>query len=196
MTDEAQRARDAAMNFEGRLMGFKKTRDSKGTWVEVRYQIHPQDVPHALQLADLGTRYQIAAVEIGDDEQPVVPQDQPKKSGRKWGNYPPVTGASSNLGVSNKKPKRQWDDIPPSEQAGIACGDSDFIAWAAGVAWHQGQKEGGAPWTTEDAAKWVRHTCNVKSRTEFDGETEPAIRWHDLYARFQRETGRVAEETR
>ena len=162
MADEAERARKAAVNFEARLMGFKKTRDSKGTWVEVRYQVFPQDVPQALQLADLGTRYQIAAVEIGDDERPVMPRSKPNK------------------------PKRKWDELRPSEQAGIACTDEAFQEWAARQ-WHK----------LDDAPGYVRAHCRVStSRSELDTNPEAAQRWHDLYARFQRETGRVAEERR
>ena len=48
----------------------------------------------------------------------------------------------------------------------------------------------------KDAAVRVRQECIVASRAEFDSHPVVADRWHALYTRFQRETGRVAEERR
>ncbi len=85
-------------------------------------------------------------------------------------------------GTREAKPKREWDDIPPSEQAGIACADEGFQKW-----WRGDEKY---------AALSVRDSCGVNSRSKLDTNSVAAERWRDLYARFQRETGRVAEERR
>ena len=86
--------------------------------------------------------------------------------------------------MGTEKPKRKWDDIPASEQAGIACADEGFQRWI------------GSPEGVVRAAELVRERCGVLTRGAFDRVPETAQRWHALYARFQRETGRVAEERR
>lgn len=57
------------IQFEGRLMGYKKTRNRDGDWVELRLQVHP-DEASPLNAVALGQRLQCVVVEIGDDEQP------------------------------------------------------------------------------------------------------------------------------
>ena len=65
-----------ASHCEAILRGMSKRADKNGDWIQVVWQIHPSDVPQALWNADLRSRWQLAFVEIGDDE-------QPKKSKRK-----------------------------------------------------------------------------------------------------------------
>ena len=62
-----------AIQFEARLMGLKKTRNAKGDWCECRLEVHP-DEAQALFMLKLGTRLGVAAVPIGDDEQPITPE--------------------------------------------------------------------------------------------------------------------------
>ena len=86
-----------------------------------------------------------------------------------------------------EKPKRKWDELKPSEQAGIACADEGFQKWVGSLGWEVSEA---------GAAACVRRECDVESRREFDRDPIAETKWHTLYARYQRETGRVAEERR
>jgi hypothetical protein len=66
MTDISTSAREAAMNCEAKLYAFRKTRD--GTVVS--FVIHPQEIPQGLGDADIGARFVLALVEIGENEEP------------------------------------------------------------------------------------------------------------------------------
>lgn len=63
--------RDAAQTFESSLMILRK---DKNGWV-IGFSVHPNDVPAALLSAPLGTRFQQVLFQVGDDEQPVVPEE-------------------------------------------------------------------------------------------------------------------------
>jgi len=52
-------------------MGLRK---DKNGWV-VLVSVHPDDVPSPLLSASLGTRFQAVLFQVGDDEQPVVPEE-------------------------------------------------------------------------------------------------------------------------
>ena len=67
---------DAVQTMEGSLMIL---RQSKSGWV-VGFSIHPNEIPDLLLRVPLGTRYQIALVQIGDDEQPTIPSVEHVKS--------------------------------------------------------------------------------------------------------------------
>lgn len=64
--DQPTAARAAAINFEAKLYAFRKTKE--GTVVS--FVVHPSDMTDSLATLDIGARVVIAAVEIGDDEQP------------------------------------------------------------------------------------------------------------------------------
>lgn len=64
--DLATIAREAAINCEVKLYAFRKTRD--GTIVS--FVVHPQEIPDKLATANIGDRFVVAMVAIGDDEQP------------------------------------------------------------------------------------------------------------------------------
>ena len=61
--------KDAAQSFEGSLMILRK---DKNGWV-IGFSVHPDEAPHALLEARLGTRFRTVLFQIGDDELPVVP---------------------------------------------------------------------------------------------------------------------------
>jgi len=61
---------DAAQAFESSLMILRK---DKNGWV-IGFSVHPNDAPEALLDAPLGTRFQIVCFQIGDDEEPVIPE--------------------------------------------------------------------------------------------------------------------------
>ena len=68
MNTPAARARTAAMQMEIKKDGLAQRQD--GRW-KLKVIIHPNDMPAALSLAAMGTRYMCAMVELDDDEQPI-----------------------------------------------------------------------------------------------------------------------------
>jgi hypothetical protein len=85
---------------EAKKHGYRQTQDG----IVVSFVLHPNEVPDDLALAALGTRYMLALVRIGDDEQPQAPEA--------------------------KRPARPFASLPRSQQAGILCGDKTFRRWA------------------------------------------------------------------
>lgn len=61
--------KDAAIAFEATKVALRQTKD--GTVVSLA--IHPDQISSDLLSAKIGARYQVALVEIGDDEQPQRP---------------------------------------------------------------------------------------------------------------------------
>lgn len=68
-----------------------------GSWV-MKIKVHPNDMPASLMQAPMGTRYAMALVEIGDDEQP----------------------------VHKPKEKRSFHELPYSQQAAMLCNETLF----------------------------------------------------------------------
>lgn len=58
--------RSVALHCEVVKYAYRQSKDG----IVLSLVIHPQSVPDALAVAPLGTRYQLAMVEIGDDELP------------------------------------------------------------------------------------------------------------------------------
>ena len=62
--------KDAVLTVEVKKAFLRQNKDG----YTLGFILHPSDLPDGLMRAPVGTRYQIAMVEIGDDEQPVVPE--------------------------------------------------------------------------------------------------------------------------
>lgn len=119
------------------------------------FVLHPNEVPAALQLASLGTRYMLALVEIGDDEKPI---------NRKEANASedPRVAAKPAPKADNASPvrvPRKWEELTPAMQAGIRCNEIPFVKFLA---------ESYSPTikTTADAEQFVREHCGVESRRD------------------------------
>lgn len=67
MADAATIARENAMGCEARKIAYRQSKEG----FVVSFAVHPNDVPDGLAVAAIGTRYMLALVEIGDDENPV-----------------------------------------------------------------------------------------------------------------------------
>ncbi len=68
MTDDI---RDAAISVEAKLAGHSKRMDGG---LNLRFQVHPNDISPELRDAEIGTRYLIALVQLNDQEEPVAPR--------------------------------------------------------------------------------------------------------------------------
>ena len=60
---------EKSISFEAVKTSISQTK----TGIVLRLAIHPDDLPRDLLLAPVGTRYGVAMVMIGDDEQPTAP---------------------------------------------------------------------------------------------------------------------------
>lgn len=60
--------REAAVSFEAKKVSMRQNKD--GTFITLA--IHPSEVPADVNAAVIGTRYQVALVEINDQDEPVM----------------------------------------------------------------------------------------------------------------------------
>lgn len=70
----AETARQNAMQIEAKKDGLSQMQS--GEWT-LRLKLHADEIPTPLLKATMGTRYMLAMVEIGDNEEPMQ-QEQPK----------------------------------------------------------------------------------------------------------------------
>jgi hypothetical protein len=139
--------RDAAINCEVRKIAYRQTKDG----VVVSFVLHPNDVPPSLANAQLGTRYMLALVEIGDDEQP--------------------KGGAGNAQMNNETPRqetktggaRSWDSMTAAQQAGILCADKAFQRFLTE------RNDSVNEYTEAEAVNYIYENCGVASRRELDG---------------------------
>ena len=88
------------------------------------------------------------------------------------------------------KPKKHWDELKPSQQAGMMCERDDFQVWLVGRRFRTpngGAINCGGP-GLEHAAIAVRYFCGVSSRSDLDTNPEAAKRWRELHGMFQADT--------
>ncbi len=71
---------EKALSFEARKIAFRHTKDGH----VISFAIHPDETPIPVMQSFIGTRYMVALVEIGDDDQPVHATGvDPKTTGHK-----------------------------------------------------------------------------------------------------------------
>lgn len=119
-------------------------------------------------------------------EQPQVQPSPGPAGGGNAGNSSQRAGdvtCQTAVSPAAAKPKRDWDDIPPSQQAGIACADRRFGEWL--TQFHDMPVLDGSP---SEIAGHLRLVLNLRSRSELDTNPEAAARWRDLYGKFQTDT--------
>lgn len=82
---------------------------------------------------------------------------------------------------------RKWNELPYSQQAALACNDPIFRAFL-----REGLRLPADD--AEQAAKSVRFSCGVDSRSQIDNDGRAAAFWLKLYDRYQawKLTDRVA----
>ena len=76
------------------------------------------------------------------------------------------------------KLKKDWRDIPPSQQAGMRCEEAAFTHFLREQRpddWHE----------TQDTADCVRLICSVESRAELSTNQKARIIWHQLDEQYQ-----------
>jgi hypothetical protein len=74
--------------------------------------------------------------------------------------------------------KRDWRDLPPSQQAGIRCEEPAFLTFLADERPDDLRE-------VEDAADCVRMICGVVSRSELNTNQKARVIWHQLNDQYE-----------
>ena len=147
-------AQDVAVSnpLEVKKHAYRQTQDG----IVLSLVLHPNDVPSALAVAPLGTRYAMALVEINEEAgKALKPEPEEKTEGER-----------------------------AVMQAGILCNEEGFQEWLSTAyygAWgtpHMGT----AP--NIPAARVVRQICAVSSRREFATNDRALARWKKLAGEY------------
>ena len=150
-------ARQNAIPLEVKKDGLQQRQN--GDWV-LRFVVQAADMDQRLTSAPMGTRFQVAMVEIGEDEMPITPQ--PAEPDR----HPAGTK------------RMDWRELQPAAQAGIRCADPVF--------WKFLIEEYGHPTASSDeAASSVRGICKINSRSDLSVNHKARVIWHQLDGQFQ-----------
>lgn len=86
------------------------------------------------------------------------------------------------------KARTPFKGLTASQQAGIACHDPTFQKWIGVDEAPLGTRE-----AYIEAGDLLRRKLDIPSRSKLREEPAKTKEWDALYARFQQETGRVAE---
>ena len=82
------------------------------------------------------------------------------------------------LGDDEKpKPKRDWNDMQPAQQAGIRCGERTFFIFLR-------DRRGYNPKQLKDCASIVKEICGVNSRVELGTNQKARVIWHQLDSEY------------
>ena len=164
-----------ASHCEAILRGMSKRADKEGDWIQMVWQIHPNDVPQALWNADLRSRWQLAFVEIDDQEQPVAPSEGHSK--------PPQATPSQRKPAATR-----------AEKARRLCGVKAFQDWMRD---RNGVQSWPPEWHSEpvryaQVSFWIKQACNVTSKNVFDERIDAGLDWDRLLTEYEQATGRMA----
>lgn len=140
--------------------GLRQMQD--GTW-KLSLTVHPNDMPTSLMTAPMGTRYGMALVEIGDDEQPV-----------------PSTTSRKPLEQKAETSKHRKPAGTRAEKARRMCGVATFQQFLGTTGY-------------EMTSDFVKQKCGVTSKSTIDADKNAAMAWDRLFISYEQEYGRMAE---
>jgi hypothetical protein len=127
MTDAPAAIR--AFHVEAKLHAFRKTQEG----VVVSFVVSPIDMPQALALDPLGTRYMLALCAISDDETPIASAPQ------SLSNYPQIDEKEFER---RQRAKTIYANGTPGEQArtraSLLAGDPRFSRWVFDIHGYRG----------------------------------------------------------
>jgi hypothetical protein len=112
-----------------------------------------------------------------------------------------VAIARMNAPVVTEEPKalaaperRSWDQLRPSQQAGIRCGEIAFQKYLKEVRpahWKRASFDSAMDTDAKRAAECVREICGVSSRSELQKDDRAAAKWQGLKNEFDVWMGRA-----
>jgi hypothetical protein len=169
----------SAGNFEAKKWGYRQTQEG----IVISFLCHPNDVSPEIACAPLGTHYMVAFAKIGDDGQPEIITPKPKERDRteerkqNAAQLEEIRRATASQAEETKRHKRAWDQLMPTEQAGIRCQEPEFVEFLA-------NKLHFLAAAYDDAADFVRTYCEVDSRSELNTNSKAGAKWKALDAQF------------
>lgn len=174
---------DIADHAEAKLHAIRKTQDG----VVVSFTLHPQDLPSALMLAPLGTRYVLAFAAIGDDEQPVTPANTVANATEVLS--PGISPARNPDKSSAAKTRyREADEMEQAvARSAILAKDPMFQRWLVDTKRERGPSDGRLI-DEEQAADYIRWYCDVSSRKFIAADEKAFERFLEIESSFQSET--------
>lgn len=154
--------RQLSLSCTAKKISYRQSKDG----IVVSFLVHHAEMPDKLAVADLGTSYMLALVEIDDNDQPKAAQER------------------ALAPVPEPLPAR----VAAVQRAGYLCKDKRFQQFlkeefAGGWKLFDGRSVTGMD--EETAIKFVRWRCGVKSRSEIKDNTEAHARWQELDAAYQ-----------
>ena len=184
----AARARAAALSVEAKKDSLRQTQD--GLW-KITFTVSPTDMPAALMAARPGTRYMLALVEIGDDEEPVT--SGPLAATPAASTQPPEETPKA---PAKQRPAGAASQDKVVARAAILCGEPEFQRWL----WDLVRKDDPPQFWSKAPVMWqqfaadaVRSHCRVTSRRDLAIDGDARKRFLALVERYEMDTGRRAE---
>ena len=162
-----------ALSFEAKRYAFRQSKDG----IIVSFVVHPNDLTPELASAPLGTRYMVALAEIGDDEQPKA------ETPVGWQHIGTPRGNAETVTAEHVAPKS--DGERAVTRAVMLAKDPEFQKWIVSADGQVADEAG--------ARFMILQTCGIKSRSELKDNVDARMRFYRLIARFESETGRMAE---
>jgi hypothetical protein len=92
--------------------------------------------------------------------------------------FNPDTEEASRDEPAPVKPRRDWRDLPASQQAGIRINEATFAAYLCeehSDEWHE----------TGDADECLKLICRIQSKTELMADPRRTMLWHQLDTAYQ-----------
>lgn len=183
----------SAYETEAILLAWHVSDGPQGHWVKFKLPLAITDGhPFALfaKGPEHGQRFRMTFEAIGSDELPTGHEIV--------GSAPsPSIADAADSPAAAPKPKKHWDELKPSQQAGMACRDASFREWTQDVMASPEHRWDGAEYcdsfmseegTKDWPACYVRWYCGVSSRSDLDTHPEAAKRWRELFGMFQADT--------
>lgn len=169
----ADLARQNAIPLEVKKDGLQQRQN--GDWV-LRFVVQAADMDQRLTSAPMGTRFQVALVEIDDSEMPVSPAAKEPAATPEVA-QPPSPAKRTASGEASSRSRMDWRELQPAAQAGIRCADPVFWKFLE-------EQDGCETSNADEAANVVRFLCQVKSRSELSTDHRKRVLWHQLDSQF------------
>ena len=135
---------------------------------------------------ELGLHHEIDGPICPEDRNPFMDLDQGREKGQRFrvtfhllaeDEQTTEPEQTEERPKGGERAKRKWDELTPTQQAGIACKDPAFQQWVC-------LKNGNEP-REDTAASMVRGICGVDSRSELSLYPAAATAWGRLYVEFK-----------
>lgn len=160
----AEHARNSAISLEAKKDALAQRQS--GDW-KVSFTVQGIDMDARLTKAPMGTRYAMVLVEIGDDELPIPPAAKEAAPAKPQPNSPRAAGA-----------KRDWRDVPASQQAGIRINEPTFSAYLReehSDEWHE----------TGDVDACLKMICRIESKRDLATNHKALTLWRQIDGHYE-----------